>query len=125
MIYTYRMILGDFDTSAFGEVAPGFVVLLFILCTIFNMIVMLNLLIAIISDSYARVNNISQQATYQERCILISENQYLIPDERKKNYAVKGKYLMVVTDLEKEKLTTEDPIIVKIKEVSDNQIFKM
>ena len=74
MIFTYRMILGDFDTSAFGSVATPAVMIIFLLCTIINMIVMLNLLIAIISDSYARVQGISQQATYQERCSMISEN---------------------------------------------------
>ena len=59
MIYTYRMILGDFDISGFGEVATPLVMILFLLCTIFNMIVMLNLLIAIISDSYAKVTSLS------------------------------------------------------------------
>jgi hypothetical protein len=91
MIYTYRMILGDFDTGNFGHVATPAVMILFLLCTIFNMIVMLNLLIAIISDSYARVNGISQQATYQERCSMIAENHYLIPDQRKKDYAEMNK----------------------------------
>lgn len=59
LIYTYRMILGDFDTGAFGDVAAPLVMILFLLCTIFNMIVMLNLLIAIISDSYAKVTGLS------------------------------------------------------------------
>ena len=57
IIYTYRMILGDFDTEAFGSVATPLVMILFLLCTIFNMIVMLNLLIAIISESFARVTS--------------------------------------------------------------------
>ena len=60
LIYTYRMILGDFDTGAFGQVAQPLVMGMFLLCTVFNMIVMLNLLIAIISDSYARVTNLSE-----------------------------------------------------------------
>ena len=64
MIFTYRMILGDFDTGSLGNVAQPVVMSLFLLCTIFNMIVMLNLLIAIISDSYAKVMSLSQQATY-------------------------------------------------------------
>lgn len=59
VIFTYRMVLGDFDTSAFGSVATGVCMTLWFLCTVFNMIVMLNLLIAIISDSYARVANIA------------------------------------------------------------------
>ncbi len=55
ILYSYRMVLGDFDTEAFGETAVPLAWVLFLLFTIFNMIVMLNLLIAIISDSYARV----------------------------------------------------------------------
>jgi hypothetical protein len=53
--YTYRMVLGDFATDEFGEVATPLIWLLFLFFTVFNMIVMLNLLIAIISDSYAGV----------------------------------------------------------------------
>lgn len=64
LIYTYRMILGDFATDEFGSMAPVVVLVFFLVCTIFNMIVMLNLLIAIISDSYARVTNSSNQTTY-------------------------------------------------------------
>jgi hypothetical protein len=59
LIFTYRMILGDFDTTEFGEEATGLCVALWLLCTIFNMIVMLNLLIAIISESFAKINNIA------------------------------------------------------------------
>jgi hypothetical protein len=55
-IYTYRIILGDFDTEQFGLVSTGLVWLLFLLCTLFNMIIMLNLLISIISESFANVN---------------------------------------------------------------------
>lgn len=54
--YVYRMVLGDFDTSAFGTVAVPYMWVLFLLCTVFNMIIMLNLLIAIISESFARIN---------------------------------------------------------------------
>ena len=79
LIYTYRMILGDFDTTSFGNVAAPLVMALFLLCTVFNMIVMLNLLIAIISDSYARVTANSEQTTYQERASMIAENNYLVP----------------------------------------------
>lgn len=62
--YTYRMVLGDFDTSNFGLVAVPYVWILFVLCTVFNMIIMLNLLVAIISESFARINEVSSQASY-------------------------------------------------------------
>lgn len=57
--FSYRMILGDFDTGAFGDVAVPLVWILFLIFTVFNMIVMLNLLIAVISDAYAAVAEVS------------------------------------------------------------------
>lgn len=54
-LYSYRMLLGDFDTTEFGDEVVPLVWVLFLLCTIFEMIVMLNLLIAIISDTYSRM----------------------------------------------------------------------
>ena len=43
------------------------------------MIVMFNLLIAIISETFAKVNENAEQAGYQERASLINENLFLIP----------------------------------------------
>lgn len=63
-IYTYRMVLGDFDTDNFGNVLVWMVYLMFILCTVFNNIVMLNLLIAIISESFCNVKDNARNATY-------------------------------------------------------------
>lgn len=59
IIYIYRMVLGDFDVNNFGTVAVPYVWILFMLCTVFNMIIMLNLLIAIISESFAKINSVS------------------------------------------------------------------
>ena len=64
IVFIYRMVLGDFDTTAFGETAFGLMWILFILCTVFNMIIMLNLLIAIISESFANINSVSVQASF-------------------------------------------------------------
>ena len=92
---------------------------LFLMCTVFNMIIMLNLLIAIISDSYARVKAISSQATYQERCALLTENYYLIPEWKKKSYAEMRKYLLVVTDLEEDAKEDDDEVVVRLKGLKD------
>lgn len=51
------------------------------------MIIMLNLLIAIISDTYARIANNAEQASYQEMARLIDENMYIVPRKVKKTYA--------------------------------------
>lgn len=53
ILYVYNMSLGEYDNS-YG-IAPTFGWVLFTFSTLFNMIVMLNLLIAIISDTFAKV----------------------------------------------------------------------
>ena len=55
VFYSYRMALGDFDTTKFGSVDVYIVWTVFLIATIFLQIVMLNLLIAIISDTFAKV----------------------------------------------------------------------
>lgn len=59
--YTYTMILGGFDVSHFDDaVATGFLWFLFIACSILVMIIMLNLLIAIVSDSFEEVKEVAE-----------------------------------------------------------------
>ncbi len=64
IIYTYRIILGDFDVSQFTGYAAFLIYTLFILCTVFNTIVMLNLLIAIISETFEKVKANESNAMY-------------------------------------------------------------
>lgn len=51
----YELVLGNFDTSNFGSANKILMWMLFITASIFLIIVMLNLLIAIISDTFERV----------------------------------------------------------------------
>lgn len=89
ILYTYRMILGDFAIHEFGSVGEHLMLVLFVICTLFNMIVMLNLLIAIISETFAVVKENAENASYQEMASMIGENNYLIPDSIKRSYAKK------------------------------------
>ena len=50
--FSYINAIGDFDTENFHGSLPW---ILFFMCTIFNLIVLMNLLIAIISDTYETV----------------------------------------------------------------------
>ena len=115
------MILGGFDTSSFGEVAPSLVWILFLLVTVFIMIILLNLLIAIISDSYANVAAAAEQAKYQERASMIAENNYLIPESVKSSYAKQRGLIVIATDLDKEDIPQGKDII--ISEVEKNQVI--
>ena len=63
--------LGSFNIDGYGEnYLPRF---LFTLCTIFNCVVMLNLLIAIISDTYARVMATQNEYAMRERSSIIND----------------------------------------------------
>lgn len=63
---------------------------------------MLNLLIAIISESFSYVKENAVNASYQEMAGMIAENNYIIPDHVKDKYAETNRYIIVVTDLESE-----------------------
>jgi len=106
IFFTYRLSLGDWDTESMGQKAQFFVWLLFVLCTVFNLIVMLNLLIAIISETFANVNSNAESAAYQEKARIIYENSYLIPYGRKLIHCQPNTYLLfvekVIQDIEDE-----------------------
>jgi hypothetical protein len=117
--YVYRMILGDFSTeetvlqggpiiqdsysnpnNGLGKIAPYFTMGLFYLCTVLNMIIMLNLLIAIISESFAKINSQKEQANYQEKCDIMAENTYLVPISRQRNFCERNRYVLIATDIQ-------------------------
>jgi hypothetical protein len=119
--YIYRMILGDFSTevtvleggpqqsdnyssagNGFGKLAPFYCWFLFYLSTVLNMIIMMNLLVAIISDSFKKINTLREQANYQEKCDIIAENTYLVPKTRKVNFCESNRYLLIATDKKQE-----------------------
>jgi hypothetical protein len=59
---------------------------------------------------------------------MIAENHYLIPIWRKRQYALEGKYLLVVTDLKAQENERVDPIIdrvAKLRTSLDAQIKEM
>src|SRR6185437_10681420 len=113
----YRITLGDIHTADFVGERALLMWVLFLLCTLFNMIVMLNLLIAIISDTFSQVNAAAATAAYQERATLISENHYLIPIVEKEKYAQRNTFILVVTDLENASTDIVDPVHVQMADL--------
>ena len=74
---SHKVLLGDFDT--FEEVMNSeiteselFIWILFFLCTLLLMIIMLNLLIAFINDSYENLIQSKDVAFISERVALIA-----------------------------------------------------
>lgn len=81
ILYVYLIVLGSFELTDFqNSIATNLLITFFIVCTVFNTIVMLNLLIAIIGETFSIVKSNAENAQFQEMAALISENSYLIPD---------------------------------------------
>ncbi|CDW82936.1 wd-40 repeat protein [Stylonychia lemnae] len=102
VLYAYSMTLGGYDLENLGNVAVDLVWILWILCTIIGMIVMLNLLIAIVSGTHDKVIQNQRGAQYKEMAHIISENSYLVSENKRKAYVQQDKFMIVITDLEKQ-----------------------
>ena len=68
---TFFNAMGELNMEGFETDTIAWV--LFFLCALFNLIVMLNLLIAIISETYDRVNQTKQQYALKERAGVVSD----------------------------------------------------
>lgn len=55
---------------------------------------MMNLLIAIISETFADVNSNAECAAYQEMAKIIAENSYLVPEKIRTERATKNYYIL-------------------------------
>ena len=100
MYFTYLIIMGEFGDIDFGTVGKVYSVILFVLNTIFTTIISLNLFIAIISESFDKINEQDQRAKFREMADLITENDFLLSREAKMAWVKNGQYLMHVVQEE-------------------------
>jgi hypothetical protein len=121
VLFSYRMSLGDFDTNALGSVHRTLVITMFLLATLFLTIMMLNILIAVISDSYSRVEGTSIEEMYKNFADLIAENEYLVRDKFLKSHDKMGDYLYIAR-LDKDE--GEDEVRSKLSEIRTNIVKK-
>ena len=110
-VYAFRLSIGDINVSTFNQtVQPVLLWVLWLLCLLMTNVIMLNLLIAIISESFNDVNENSVQASYQERARIIAENAYLIPKTKKKKFGGKNQYLVIARDKTEVEDKQKEPI---------------
>jgi uncharacterized RDD family membrane protein YckC len=106
------MSLADNDTDGFEEIAqPVTAWIMFCLCSIFTNVVMLNLLISIIGQSFDRINAQSTVAKFKEKADLIEDNCYLLMTPfnfinifKKNGKQTNAKWLMILTDMSEQTL---------------------
>ena len=93
-VFSYRMGLGDFDTDSFGETKDEILLwVLWFVNTLLINIMLLNLLIAIMGDTFERVLETMENSMLKEITQMMQENEFLFNRSRTWGNA---KYIVVV-----------------------------
>lgn len=67
ILYSYRITIGDFALDDYpSSTNPAFLWIIFILATLFSMIILLNMLVAIMGDSFNRVTECQDSQKVRE-----------------------------------------------------------
>ena len=75
-----RVLFGDFATKNYDETDWNY----FYICSLMSTLLMMNLLIAIISDTYERMMNEKEKLDYFQLCLLVEELERFIICNRNK-----------------------------------------
>eukprot|EP00347_Sterkiella_histriomuscorum_P005811 403355181 len=130
-IYSYRLGLGDFDIDPYAESKNSILLhAFFLLSSLFSAVILLNMLVAIMGESFNRVNETSEHQRVREHLQLIVENDFLI---NRKQLFKNVKYLIEikddVDDDEQDQITSQisslEQVIKQTAKDSQNQLGDM
>lgn len=98
LLTTFMYMLGQEVTSDFeGTVSPGFATFILVCFLIFMMILMLNLLIALMGDTFSEVRSKGQALWREEQTAIISEQSFLMTDTNTHSFLHVLKYTSDLT----------------------------
>lgn len=118
----YFISIGNFNTANYGNGANSIIIWIFFMMAAFIIvIVFMNLLIGIMSNTLNDVTEVQEQSTYQQQTLMIMEYYYLI--DLKKEFK-KYKYVVYVSKQKKEILSSTDETNMMIKDFNKN-LFKL
>lgn len=69
------------------------------LCSLFMMVILLNLFIAIVSNAFEKINSQKERAMFAEKAAIIADNLYLVDEDSRSHWIKKDKFLIFVEDL--------------------------
>jgi hypothetical protein len=78
MLNQYLLVLGEFDTGNFGGENSAAIWLFFISATFISQITILNMLIAVMGDTYDRVSEKKDQATLREKIKILADYVWVV-----------------------------------------------
>ena len=95
LLNQYMLALGEFSTDNFSNNPnSGLAWLLFVGATFVTQITILNMLIAIMGDTFGRVTEVKEQSGLREKIQILADYVWIIPLDSKKHryiYAMKPK----------------------------------
>uniref|UniRef100_A0A7S3JKB8 Ion transport domain-containing protein n=1 Tax=Euplotes harpa TaxID=151035 RepID=A0A7S3JKB8_9SPIT len=92
-IFSYKMALGDFGLDGFNTKDEEILWIIFVINTIIVLVMLLNLVIAIMGDTFDRVQETQENSMLQELTQMIRENEFLFSRSRAFKRA---KYIIVI-----------------------------
>lgn len=94
-VFTWEQVLGEFNTDGFEFRDKTVIYLIWFTMTVMTLLVLLNLLIAIMGDTFARVQETSENNMWKEITGLMVENEVLI---NRMSAFKKAKYIIVIEE---------------------------
>ena len=94
-LYSYIQALGQFDTTVFVGTDKHMYFCIFFLNTMISMIVMLNMLVAIMGDTFDRVMDTAESSMYKELAATMYENEMIM--NRKRIFG-DAKYIIIIQE---------------------------
>jgi len=76
VIYSYWQALGQWETGGFKQPNEIFISILWLLNTIISLIILLNLVIALMGDTFDKVNESASKVEIQEKAVMICKNEF-------------------------------------------------
>ena len=94
-LYSYQAVLGAFSLTGFAQSDKSYLQFIWFLNTMVGLIIFLNLLIAIMGDTFDRVQETTEENMLKELAKLMVENEVLI--NRKKLFG-DAKYIIIIQE---------------------------
>ena len=113
-IFSWNMAIGNSDTSGFGTRDEVILWIIYVINLIINLVMLLNLVVAIMGDTFDKVQKTQEYSMLQELSQVIRENEFLFS---RKRVFKKAKYILVIEPEKAEDvgLTSWDGKINQIK----------
>ena len=109
---SYRLTLGDFEITGFfgdGGFYDFFFWVVFVLGTLVSLLILLNMVIAVMSATFERVEAETEAHLYREKLIAILDKIHMFPNSTKREFQANKYLLLLEVDPEVDPIANDTP----------------